>query len=161
MWRKLWSYLHSYLNSPRIYNRVLTWIETRAKSELRVRLVPLNMLKLSKFSFYLRRFRRSSFWMLKTWPLPRTRCVCVRCCCCCWWWWWCVCVCGGGGGGSRRYDHSNIYHDPAFGYSITCVDRPRCWWGGGGQWLQMHFTLTARVGICKRYITMEMSKDVR
>ena len=33
--------------------------------------------------------------------------------------------------------------------------------GGGGQWLQMHFTLTARVGICERYITMEMSKDVR
>ena len=33
--------------------------------------------------------------------------------------------------------------------------------GVGGQWLQMHFTLTARVGICERYITMEMSKDVR
>ena len=26
-------------------------------------------------------------------------------------------------GGSRRYNHSNIYHDPAIGYSITCVDR--------------------------------------
>ena len=40
-------------------------------------------------------------------------CVCV-----------CVCVCGGGGGGgggSRRYNHSNIYNDPAIGYSITCV----------------------------------------
>ena len=37
----------------------------------------------------------------------------------------------GGGGGSRRYNHSNIYHDPAIGYSITCVDRPRCWRGGG------------------------------
>ena len=37
----------------------------------------------------------------------------------------CVCVCvgggGGGGGGSRRYNHSNIYNDPAIGYSITCV----------------------------------------
>ena len=70
-----------------------------------------------------------------------------------------------GGGGSRRYYHSNIYHDPAFGYSITCVDRPRCWRGGGGgggwQWLQMHFTLTTCVGICVRYIIMEMSKDVK
>ena len=49
---------------------------------------------------------------------------------------------GGGGGGSRFYNHSNIYHDPAIGYSITCVDR--CW--RVGQWLQMHFTLTTRVG---------------
>ena len=54
----------------------------------------------------------------------------------------CVCV-GGGGGGSRRYNHSNIYHDPAIGYSITCVDR--CWWVG--PWLQMQFTLTTRVGL--------------
>ena len=72
--------------------------------------------------------------MLKTWSLPRTV------------------VCGGGGvcvcvgGGSRRYNHSNIYHDPAIGYIITCVDR--CW--RVGQWLQMHFTLTTRVGICVR-----------
>ena len=44
-----------------MYNRVFTWVETRAKSELRVRLVPLNMLKLSSFSFNWRRFRRSSF----------------------------------------------------------------------------------------------------
>ena len=51
--------------------------------------------------------------MLKTWPLPRTACVCARACAC-------VCV-GGGGGGSRRYNHSNIYHDPTIGYSITCV----------------------------------------
>ena len=41
---------------PTMYNGVMT----RAKSELRVRLVPLNMLKLSSFSFYWRRFRRSS-----------------------------------------------------------------------------------------------------
>ena len=32
---------------------------------------------------------------------------------------------GGGGGGSRRYNHTNIYHDPAVGYSFTCVDL--CW----------------------------------
>ena len=32
-----------------MYNRVFTWVETNAKSELRVRLVPLNMLKLSSF----------------------------------------------------------------------------------------------------------------
>ena len=33
--------------------------------------------------------------------------------------------------------------------------------GGGWQWLQMHFTLTTRVGIYVRYITMEMSTDVK
>ena len=33
---------------------VFTWVETRAKSELRVRLVQLNMLKLSSVSFYWR-----------------------------------------------------------------------------------------------------------
>ena len=46
---------------PTMHNIVFTWVETRAKSELRVRLVPLNMVKLSSFSFYWRRFRRSSF----------------------------------------------------------------------------------------------------
>ena len=46
---------------PTMYNRVFTWVETRAKSELRVSLVPFNMLKLSSFSFYWRRFRRSPF----------------------------------------------------------------------------------------------------
>ena len=34
-----------------MYSRIFTWVETRAKSELRVRLVPLNMLKLSNFLF--------------------------------------------------------------------------------------------------------------
>ena len=38
---------------PTMYNGVFTWVETRAKSELRVRLVPLNMLKLYSFSFSL------------------------------------------------------------------------------------------------------------
>ena len=135
---------------PTMYNRVFTWVETRAKSELRVRLVPLNMLILSSFSFYWSRFRRSS-----PWPLPRTRCVCACVCV-----FACVCV---GGAGSRHYNHSNIYHDPAIDYSITCVDRPRCWWlwGGGGQWFQMHFTLTTLAGLCVRYITMEMSTDVK
>ena len=46
---------------PTMYNRVFTWVGTRAKSELRVRLVPLNMLKLSSFSFYWRRFCRLSY----------------------------------------------------------------------------------------------------
>ena len=46
------------------------------------------------------------------------------------------------------YNHLSIYYDPAIGYSITCVDRPRCWRVGQG--LQMHFTLTTRVGICVR-----------
>ena len=34
---------------PTMYNRVFTLVETRAKSEFRVRLVPLNMLKLTRF----------------------------------------------------------------------------------------------------------------
>ena len=29
-------------SSPIMYNRIFTWVETRAKSELRMRLVPLN-----------------------------------------------------------------------------------------------------------------------
>ena len=33
-----------------MYNRNFTWVETRAKSELRMRVVPLNMLKLSSIS---------------------------------------------------------------------------------------------------------------
>ena len=53
--------------------------------------------------------------------------------------------------------------------TVSCIDRPGCWrggggvcvGGGGGQWLQMHFILTTRVGICVRYITMEMSTDVK
>ena len=68
---------------------------------------------------------------------PYCVCVCVFVCVCV-----CVVVVGGGGGvwggggggaGSRRYNHSNIYHDPAISYSITCVDR--CW--RVGQWLQI------------------------
>ena len=66
---------------------------------------------------------------------PYSVCVCV-----------CVCVCGGG---SRRYNHSNIYHDPAIGFSIVCRP-PGVLAGGGG-----------RVGICVHYITMEMSSDVK
>ena len=100
-----------------------------------MRLVPLNMLKLS--SFFLPA-QISSIVFLGL--LPRTVV--------------CVCVGGGGGGvcvcvwggGSRRNNHSNIYHDPAIGYGITCVDR--CW--RVGQWLQMHFTPTTRVGTCVR-----------
>ena len=81
----------------------------------------------------------------------------------------CVCVCVrvrvsvvvvvGGGGGSRRYGHSKIYQDPAIGYSVASVDRPRYW--RVRQWLQMHFTLTARAGVCVRSITMEMCTDVK
>ena len=73
---------------PTMYNRVFTWVETGAKSELRVRLVPLNMLKLSSVSFSWRRFRRSSFLNVKN--LAFTPCS------------MCVCVGGGGGGGVKR-----------------------------------------------------------
>ena len=64
--------------------------------------------------------------MLKTWPLPRTAVV--------------------GCGGSRRYNHSNIYHDPAIGYSITCVDRVLA----GGAVVTNAFHSKTRVGICVR-----------
>ena len=37
-------------SSQTIYNRIFTLVETRAKSEFRMRLVPLNMLKLSSIS---------------------------------------------------------------------------------------------------------------
>ena len=121
----------SLASCPTMYNRGFTWVETRAKSELRVKLVPFNMLKLSSYSFTGADFVDRRFKCLKPGPYP-VLCVCV---------WW-------GGGGSRRYNHSNIYHDPAIGYSITCVDRPRYWRVGQG--LQMHFTLTTRVGICVR-----------
>ena len=54
-----------------MYNRVFTWVKTRAKSELRVRLV------LSSFSFYWRRFFVDCLSKCKKpWPLPRTA-VCV------------------------------------------------------------------------------------
>ena len=45
--------------------------------------------------------------------------------------------------------------------TVSRVSTARGVGGGGGQWLQMHFTLTTRVGMCVRYITMEMSTDVK
>ena len=56
-----------------------------------------------------------------------------------------MCV-GGGGGQDVITIQTSTMHDPAIGYSITCVDR---YWQVG-RWLQMHFTLTMRVGICVR-----------
>ena len=66
--------------------------------------------------------------MLKTWPLPRTVCVCV-----------CVVVVVGGGGGQ---DVITIQTSTMTPLSAT-VSRVSV-----VQWLQMHFTLTTRVGIC-------------
>ena len=120
---------------PTMYNRVFTWEETRAKSELRVRLVRLNMLKLSSF-FLPAQISSITFLNVKNLAFTPYCGVCVLVV---------VCVCGGGGG-LIRYNHSNIYRDPAIGYSITFVNR--CW--RVGQWLQMHFTHTTRVGICER-----------
>ena len=68
--------------------------------------------------------------MLKTWPLPRTV-VCV-----------CVVVlggCGGGGGGGGQ-DVITIQTSTMTPLSAT-VSRVSV-----VQWLQMHFTLTTRVG---------------
>ena len=69
---------------PTMYNRGFTWVETRGKSELRVRLVPLNMLKLSIF-FLLAQI--SSIVFLNVKNLAFTPYCGV-------WWWW-----GGGGEG--------------------------------------------------------------
>ena len=77
--------------------------------------------------------------MFKTWPLPRTVCVCVCVCVCvrvrvC----VCVCVCRfGGGGGSRRYNHSNIYHDPAI-VSRVSTARGVGGWGRGYKCIYSH-----------------------
>ena len=57
----------------------------------------------------------------------------------------CVCV----GGGSRRYNHSNIYTRVVLAGG-----------GGGGSVVTNAFYSHTRVGICVRYITMEMSTDV-
>ena len=91
---------------PTMFHRVFTWVETRAKSELKVRLVPLNMLKLS--SFFLLAQISSIVFLNAVTPYCGV-CVCVFLVVVVW--------------GSRCYNQSNIYHDPAFGYSITCVDR--------------------------------------
>ena len=74
----------------------------------------------------------------------------------------CVCVVGGGGGGQDVITIRTSIMTP-LSATVSCVDRLGCWRGGGGcgQWLQMHFTLTTRVGIYVRYITMEMSTDVK
>ena len=63
-----------------MYNGVFTWVETRAKSELRVRLVPLNMLKLYSFSI------SSIVFFLNVKHMAFTPYWCVRArVCVCWW----------------------------------------------------------------------------
>ena len=92
--------------------------------------------------------------MLKSWPLPHTVCVCV-----------CVCMLVVGGGGSRRY-YITIRTSIMTPLSATVLRMSTArgvgGWrgGGGGQWLQMYFTLTTRIGICVPYITMEISTNV-
>ena len=98
---------------PTMYNGVFTWVETRAKSELRVRY----MLKLSS-SFLLAQIS-SIVVFLNVKHLAFTPYCGV-----------CVCVCVGEVGESRRYNHSNIYHDPAIGYSIVRVSTARGVAGG-------------------------------
>ena len=66
---------------------------------------------------------------------------------------------GGGGGNKDVITIQTSTMTPAIGYSISYVCL--CWWVGVGQWLQMHFTLTTRVGTCVRLITMEMSIHVK
>ena len=132
---------------PTMYNRVFTWVETRAKSELRVRLVPLHCNHVEALKFFFLLAQILSIVVLNVKNLAFTAysvcaCVCV------------LVVVVGGGGGARRYNHSNIYHDPAIGYSITCVNRPRCWWGrGAGSGYKCIL-----LGICVRYMSTDVIK---
>ena len=108
---------------PTMYNRVFIWPKTRAKSELRVRLVPLDML-------FVLLAQISSIVFLNAKNLAFTP--------------YCgVCVVGGGG-----QDVITIQTSTMTPLSATVSRVDRCW--RVGQWLQMHFTLTTRVGICVR-----------
>ena len=93
---------------PTIYNRVFTWVETRAKSELR---------ELSSFFFLLAQI--SSIVVLNVKNLAFT--PCVR-----------VCVGGGGGGGGQDVITIRTSIMTPLSATVSCVDRPRCWRGGGG-----------------------------
>ena len=120
---------------PTMYNRVFIWPKTRAKSELRVRLVPLDML-------FVLLAQISSIVFLNAKNLAFTpNCG----------------VCVVGGGGSRRYNHSNIYHDPAIGYSITC--QPVL--AGGAVVTNAFHSHNACWYMRALNGTMEMSKDVK
>ena len=79
-------------------------------------------------------------------------CVCVHVCVRV-----CVCVCVVGG-----QDVITIQTSTMMTPQSATVSRVSTAHGVGG-WgrLQMHFTLTTRVGICMRQISMEMSTDVK
>ena len=93
--------------------------------------------------------------MLKTWPFPRTVCVCV---CACWWW-------GGGGRGQDVITIRTSLMTP-LSASVSRLSTARGVGGGGGVELgavvtNAFYSYNARVGICVRYITMEMSTGVK
>ena len=75
----------------------------------------------------------------------------------------CVCVCVGGGGGGQdvitiRTSIMTLY---LLQYHVCRVPTVLARVGGGGSGYRcVLFTLTTRVGICVRYITMEMRTDV-
>ena len=100
-----------------MYTRVFTWVETRAKSELRVRLVPVKHVEALQCFFLLAQISSIVFLNVKKPAFTPYSGVCV-----------CVLVVVVGGGMGQ------VYHDPAIAYSITCVDRR--WLVR--QWLQMH-----------------------
>ena len=118
---------------PSMFNRCFYLDRDQSQIRIRNEVCTVKHVEALQFFFLLAQILSIIFLSVKTWPLPLL-CVCV-----------CVLLVVVVGE-SRRYNHSNIYHDPAIGYIITCVDR--CW--RVGQWLQMHFTLTTRVGICVR-----------
>ena len=66
-----------------------------------------------------------------------------------------MCVRGGGGEGNQ--DVITIQTYTMTPLSATVLLSVSVLAGAVGQWLQMHFTLTTRVGTCVRLITMEMS----
>ena len=98
---------------PTMYNIVFTWVET-IKSEVGT---VKHVEALQFFFFTGADFVDRHFKCLKPGLYP-VLCVCV-----------CVSV-WGGGGGSRRYNHSNIYHDPAI-VSRVSTARGVGGWGRG------------------------------
>ena len=140
-----------------MYNRIFTWVlNTRAILKLRVRLVPFNILKLllttprGSAAFVDRLFNMYIMFVFLMLPSGDLHACFKK--------WSLRPYCGLGRGQSRRYNHPNIYHDPAIGYSIQYLVNVA---DGVGQWLQIHFTHTTRFGTCVRSITMEMSTDVK
>ena len=112
---------------PTVYNRAFTLAEARAKSELRVRLVPLNMLKLSSFFFLPVQISSIYFLNVKNLVFTPYCGVCVV-----------VVVVSGGGGGGGGQDVISIQTSTMTRYRLQYhVCRP-VWRHGGANTNAFH-----------------------